>query len=145
MAKTSPASTDKTPEPSTPEAMIDDDLMAKANQELARDIGDVPPPYPRDEAERLADRARYGVMDTAHSFAHAILKNPAAERFLYGNPLDAARKCGEESSVGAFLARRCAVLAQDFRETLEAIGEEAYQATLAAERAKRGETPTPDA
>lgn len=56
-------------------------------------------------------------------FVHAILQNPNAERFTYGNPLEKGRR-GDYAGAGAMLAHLCDELATDYYDADSRIDEE---------------------
>jgi hypothetical protein len=60
--------------------------------------------------ERLQKQAR---LRLANLIASSLLKNPNVEKFCYGSPLE-PHHCGGEASVGAYLARECLRLADDY-------------------------------
>ncbi|MEQ8231752.1 MAG: hypothetical protein RLW61_04595 [Gammaproteobacteria bacterium] len=67
---------------------------------------------PAEREQHRMENLAYKTTNTAEDFARAILRNPAAERYLYGNPLDGHR-IGNET-VGEYMARQCGQLAEDF-------------------------------
>lgn len=68
----------------------------------------------RYEAEQFAFKVRH----LAEDFARAILRNPAAERYLYGIPIDGHR-IGNDT-VGQYLAYWCDQLAADYVRAADA-------------------------
>lgn len=103
---------------------------------LALDKSGEPYPIAADEFEELYELAPEGevcddeiqasrnweIRRLADDFAQAILQNPAVERFVYGNPLE-HHNAAEQPSVGAYLAHRCARLAEDYFRAAEALSD----------------------
>lgn len=114
------------PKPDEPQAA----LGAGDWPERQRDIAPREP-SPRERAEFAARDDEWRVRETALKFGRAILSNPQATQMLYGNPLEAARKCQEAPSVGAYLARSVMILAEDFMAEVAERSEAYYMRRLA--------------